>query len=576
LVAEYNTQIVQSLLEGNLYTTQSVSNTQIADTQTYVIDEEGYPLTKTDNATPQTLRQTYPYVSCQKGASAGTGFWKNYAGEDVFGSFKCNKLDGLEFTFAVTKPKSEAFRLSNDLAYIITTISVVLGTLLVISIFKIANSVSKPINALRTGAEEFGKGNFDYKLSINTKDEFELLANSFNRMAERLRSLIVNLRNRDKDLSTINEELETEKNTIISEKNKLQLVIGAITDAVIVLNSSKEIIIFNKAAQDLTGMTEATALNHKINEVLRFINNKEELSPDEYCKTDTTKTDEITRKFENMKMLSPDTKVMFVNLIVGRIKDYAQHEIGYILTIHDVTREQQLEDMKLDFVSMAAHELRTPITSIRGYASMLDEELNESQIQQKTEWLPLLQRISLSAEQLLALVENLLNVTKIERGVLSLACKNEPWGNLIKEVVDTLKERATAKEITIEILPVEPQLTAYVDKLRISEVVTNLVSNAINYTQQGGHIIVGAKVASDKDWIETFVQDNGKGIPKAAQTHLFEKFFRVSGPLEQGSKGNGLGLYISKSIVEMHGGKIWVDSDAGKGAKFTFTTPKSP
>jgi two-component system sensor histidine kinase VicK len=494
----------------------------------------------------------------------------------VFGSFKCNKLDGLEFTFAVTKPKSEAFRLSNDLAYIITTISVVLGTLLVISIFKIANSVSKPINALRTGAEEFGKGNFDYKLSINTKDEFELLANSFNRMAERLRSLIVNLRNRDKDLSTINEELETEKNTIISEKNKLQLVIGAITDAVIVLNSSKEIIIFNKAAQDLTGMTEATALNHKINEVLRFINNKEELSPDEYCKTDTTKTDEITRKFENMKMLSPDTKVMFVNLLVGRIKDYAQHEIGYILTIHDVTREQQLEDMKLDFVSMAAHELRTPITSIRGYASMLDEELNESQIQQKTEWLPLLQRISLSAEQLLALVENLLNVTKIERGVLSLACKNEPWGNLIKEVVDTLKERATAKEITIEILPVEPQLTAYVDKLRISEVVTNLVSNAINYTQQGGHIIVGAKVASDKDWIETFVQDNGKGIPKAAQTHLFEKFFRVSGPLEQGSKGNGLGLYISKSIVEMHGGKIWVDSDAGKGAKFTFTTPKSP
>jgi two-component system phosphate regulon sensor histidine kinase PhoR len=371
----------------------------------------------------------------------------------------------------------------------------------------------------------------------------------------------------------LNKALEQSKQLtelLQEEKNKIESILENIVDSVIFLGHTGKIITINRAGEEALGIKKEEVFKKPFSEVIKIFDGTEEMS-----------LDLLFKKEENGK-----TKISNVVKIVGKKELYGTIGVAYsyyesdrkrtIITIHNKTKEHELEDMKLDFVSMAAHELRTPLTSIRGYASLMTEELEENEKLPIEDWKTLLSRISVSSEQLLALVENILNVTKIEKGILSLACKNIAWKDCIHDVTEVFIDRAKSKDITMVVEDIDPSLTAYVDRLRIEEVVANLLSNALNYTQNNGKVKISARVSpTDQGWIETSVRDNGPGIPKKSQEHLFEKFFRVSGPLEQGSKGNGLGLYISKSIVQMHGGKIWVDSDEGKGACFSFIVPRS-
>jgi two-component system sensor histidine kinase VicK len=576
LVVDINTSAIKSLVEGNLYTSQSIANSKPTElTENYVIDENGNVLTNLSQATKTPLTQTQPYISCKQNQPQKTSYWKNYADIEVYGTYECNQFDDLKLVFVTEQTVKQAFKPITDLRYTIFSITIIVSALLTFVIFKISRSFTMPIKDLKKGAQEYGKGNFDYSIDIHTNDELEDLGHSFSEMASKLNNLIIDLHSRDDSLNTVNGELQNEKETIAAERNKLQVVISGITDAVIALNLNRQIIMFNKAAQDLTGFTEEQALGKPINKILRFVDNKTELSLNDYCPVREDTYEGVIFSKENLHMLCSNNKNAYVKIITGKIREGASVNLACILTIHDMGKEKQFEDMKLDFVSMAAHELRTPITSIRGYASVLQEEIGEVKTDVAAEWTTLLGRISISAEQLLTLVENLLNITKIEKGILSLSLKDHKWKDAIMEVVEVFKDRAKSKSLNLIVQEIPVDLVAYVDLFRVNEVLSNLISNAINYTPNGGTIIVDAKISEDGKWIETSITDNGQGIPKESQGHLFEKFFRVSGPLEQGSKGNGLGLYISKSIVEMHNGKIWVESDQGMGAKFTFTIPKS-
>lgn len=576
LVVEYNSSIIKSLIEGSLYTSQSIS--EVSNTSTgeiYVLDQDGIPLTNLQKNIQIEPKNTLPHQSCKQGQEGSGIFWNNYQNQEVYGSFRCRQIDDLVFTFVVDQLESQAFAVSNNLRTTIIAITAILALIVTTSIIRVGQSISNPIKQLQLGASELGKGNFDYKLNIKSNDEIEDLSNSYNEMAKRLKQVILDLKNRDVDLYKVNKELNSEKETISAERNMLEIVMSGITDAVIAVNKKNEIIIFNKAAQQLTNIPEIDALSKPIESIITFSEDGKLLTTKDYIPQDSEVFEGVIYQKDKLIIKSAKQKEAVVNIITGKIKEGDLAELGAIITLHDVTNETQLEEMKLDFVSMAAHELRTPITSIRGYASVLGEEMEPPKDEQQTEWKALVDRISISAEQLLALVENMLNVTKIEKGILSINTKNELWAENVIEVADIFKDRAKNKNITLVVKEIDRKLVAFVDKLRINEVISNLISNAINYTQEGGTITVESHASTDGTWIETSVTDNGQGIPKSSQNHLFEKFFRVSGKLEQGSKGNGLGLYISKSIVQTHGGKIWVESDAGKGAKFIFTVPKA-
>jgi signal transduction histidine kinase len=165
-----------------------------------------------------------------------------------------------------------------------------------------------------------------------------------------------------------------------------------------------------------------------------------------------------------------------------------------------------------------------------------------------------------------------LNVTKIERGVLKLDLASFSLEKMIEDALVNLEEVASQKNVHITFDKPKSSLPAIMgDQFRIRQVFTNLVSNAINYNQPGGWVTI--TMENLPDGITVHVSDNGQGIPKAAIPHLFTKFYRVGGALEQGSKGTGLGLFISKSIIERHNGKIWVESEEGKGSTFSFSIP---
>jgi signal transduction histidine kinase len=243
--------------------------------------------------------------------------------------------------------------------------------------------------------------------------------------------------------------------------------------------------------------------------------------------------------------------------------------IQTIITIHDETKNRELETMKVDFVSMAAHELRTPLTAISGYIGLMKNELKPSVASQKQK--QYLERAEISAGQLAGLINNLLNVARIERGALNMHLDKLNWPDMVKNLVNDQLFSAKQKQIDISYIGTDDVLFVLGDEVALSEVVNNLISNAIHYSPNGSSIVVNVKRTSEG--LQTSIADNGVGIPPQAQAHLFTKFFRVHGGLAMGSGGTGLGLFISKSIVELHHGRIWVESKEGQGSTFFFVLP---
>lgn len=438
---------------------------------------------------------------------------------------------------------------------LISIISLVLGSLLII--FSVDKFMIIPIKKVAQGAQLLELGGLNNVLTVNTRDEIEDLAHSFNKMAY--------------SLLKSQEALKFDRDTIAAEKEKSQLVLYGITDAVIAVDLNRKIIIFNKAAQDLTGLKEDEVLGKYISEVIQVYEKDDYIHEFTYCPINGDIGEGIVFSRQHLK-INTAKKDTYVNLVTGRIKEGSKINLGCILTLHDISKERELEEMKLDFVSMAAHELRTPLTSIKGYLYVFIQKYKDKMDKEQQVFVT---RMNIATQRLVALVENLLDVARIERGALTIHPEEIDWLKNVKEILNEIKDQAFDKKIQIKLFePKEKLPLINVDRFRINEVLTNLLTNAITYTPSDGEIVVSIEKKDGS--IITHIKDTGQGIPKEALPHLFTKFFRVSGKLEQGSKGTGLGLYITKSIVNMHGGKIWVDSALGVGSTFSFSIPIKP
>ncbi len=262
--------------------------------------------------------------------------------------------------------------------------------------------------------------------------------------------------------------------------------------------------------------------------------------------------------------------------IIVRIKDYpllgeASKILGKIYMITDVTHEKELEQMEFDFVTMAAHQLRTPLTSLRGYVSVLvSSALNKINPDEQI----YLKRAMFSTDQLLSLVENLINIARIEKGGMKINFTPFDISEVAQIAVDLMSDIAVHKNIKLIFDKPKTEVPRCLgNQYLIGEVIKNLINNAIEYNHTGGTVMLSFQV--QPNYLVVHVSDNGKGIPSFALEHLFTKFYRVSDKLNQDSKGTGLGLFISKAIVEAHKGQIWVNTIEGKGSTFSFTIPVS-
>lgn len=237
-----------------------------------------------------------------------------------------------------------------------------------------------------------------------------------------------------------------------------------------------------------------------------------------------------------------------------------------IVGLFDQTNKYSQDDASMGFVALAIHELRTPLTMLRGYIEVLEEELGDKL---DPELDGFMKKMQASAQQLASFVTNILNVARVEENQLFLQLKEETWPNILRGTLQAMSLRAQVhgKQIVLQIQPDLP--AAAVDQITISEVITNLVDNAIKYSGDSSRIVVKTYLGND-GFIETTVQDFGIGIPENIMGNLFEKFYRNHRSRTQVG-GTGLGLFLSKSIVTAHGGQIWVNSKEGEGSTFGFS-----
>ncbi len=240
--------------------------------------------------------------------------------------------------------------------------------------------------------------------------------------------------------------------------------------------------------------------------------------------------------------------------------------IGWLLIFHDITREKFLDQMKSQFVSISAHQLRTPLSAIKWALALLREE--NVPFEEKKE---IIEKLSESTERMIKLVNDLLNVSRIEEGRFLYKPKKEDLREIVKAIFDQEKEIAQKKNITFNLFLPKEFCFSLVDKEKISLAVQNLIENAIHYTPPGGKVEVFLE-KKEKELIFQ-VKDTGIGIPEEEQKRIFEKFFRGSNALKIETSGSGLGLFITKNIIEAHKGKIWFESKAGKGTTFYFSLP---
>lgn len=403
----------------------------------------------------------------------------------------------------------------------------------------------KPLQTLIKSAQALGSGNFNQRANIKSLDEFEIVGKSFDLMADNLKRIF--------------ETIEQQKNAALFEKSKLDEVLSSIVDGIVALDFNKNIILVNKAAEEITGYKLEEIVHRPIGQIVHVFSDTEEVLPKTYCQSNFN---------QSARLVGKNGKETKINLLTAQLEG-TQTNISCILILHDLSREEELEEMRLDFVSMASHELRTPLTSIIGYLSVF---INENKDKFQKEELALLEKSLTSAQQLLTLIQNLLSVNKIEREQMSVAPQPLDYLPLVTKVVEDLKTQAIQKNIILTLHPAKEELPKVLaDPLRIPEVITNLMANAINYTPSGGEVDVFLQVSPNE--VTTTVADTGVGIPKEVLSKLFSKFYRGSHQVKQTTKGTGLGLYISKSIIEKLGGKIWVESEEGKGSKFSFTLP---
>lgn len=241
---------------------------------------------------------------------------------------------------------------------------------------------------------------------------------------------------------------------------------------------------------------------------------------------------------------------------------------GFIGACVDITEQKQLQRQKDDFIGVASHELRTPVTSIKAYAQVLEAMFKKEGNDKKA---GMLQKMDAQLNRLTSLISDLLDVTKINSGRLQLNNTSFSFEEMIAEVVDDL-QRTTNKHRIDKHFTGTGIITA--DRDRLVQVLTNLVSNAIKYSPHSEMIVVHTKRSGNE--VQVCVQDFGIGISSEKQGHVFEQFYRVSGDMQHTFPGLGLGLYISSEIIKREGGRIWVNSEEGKGSTFCFAIPDKP
>jgi two-component system, OmpR family, phosphate regulon sensor histidine kinase PhoR len=396
-----------------------------------------------------------------------------------------------------------------------------------------SRSFTSRVERLKDFSRRVAEGDFRPLPRDGSGDAVEALGISLNRTAARL----------DRTIQTLTEE-----------RNLSSAILGSMVEGVAVVNGSERLVFANPGFAEILGLDVPPTSGSALVEVVR-----------------QTELLEAVRK-----VLAGEPRVQS-EIVTGTLRQHyfaitvaavrAGDTSGAVVVLHDITELRKLERVRRDFVANVSHEFRTPLTAIQGFAeTLLAGAIDDSQ--NRTRFLEIILEHS---RRLARLTEDLLVLSKMDAERLELEIRRLGVSQLIESCFETAQRRGAEKDlrISVSLPPNLPDIAG--DRRRLAEVLQNLLDNAIQYTLPGGQIIVSAESA-EKEIILT-VSDTGIGIPKADQPRIFERFYRVDVARSREAGGTGLGLAIAKHLVEVHGGRLWVDSEIGQGSQFHFSVP---
>jgi NtrC-family two-component system sensor histidine kinase KinB len=427
--------------------------------------------------------------------------------------------------------------------------TVLLGAILVVaglvSSALLTRRIVRPLSTLSAAADRIAEGHYDVELPETSGDEFGHLAARFAVMARKLQAF------RDLDVGRV-----------IAEKRRSDAIIRSIGDGIVVLDHEFQVVSMNPIAEAVLGVRQERA----VGQTLRSILGDEALA--ESVRELATAGRARRPGADQLVLPVPHEEgMMHYELEVTEVQADSGAPLGFVLKIEDITHFRELDRLKTEFVATASHQLRTPLTSMSMSLDLLGESAGAVLEERDQE---LLNAAREDAQRMKALVNELLDLSRMESGQLTLELEQVDMGSLAESIVATFHSQAEEAGIELALDVGEELPPVRADPTKIGWVTANLISNALRYTDPGGHIVVSAEAV--REFVQVSVSDDGAGIPFELQARIFEKFVQVPGERAQG--GSGLGLAIAKAIVNDHGGTIWVDSTPGQGSTFTFLVPR--
>lgn len=416
-------------------------------------------------------------------------------------------------------------------AIIIQTLLIGLVGAVIFSFF-LAKGITSPIQNITKAASTLAQGDFKKKIEIKSRDEIGTLSETFNDMAEKLENTLVE---------------------VSSEREKLEIIFLYLKDGVLVFSSGGELILMNPEAGEIL---KSFSHENTLDDFLWLLHLKE----------DYEKSNGRGGVFRDA---AHGERIFDINIGGFKYMDRNREAKGTIVVMQDITQRYSLERQRREFIANVSHELKTPLSSIYGAAESISERANMSE-ESKAIYLNM---ILSESERMTRIVRDLLVVSQVENKKMTWKFTTVNLEEMAKHIYEVMRGAAEKKEQKFELKIRGKIPPVFADKERIEQVLVNIISNAVKYTQEGGIIefmLVPHEIKDIFSGVKFIIKDNGYGIPKEDQPHIFDRFYRVDKARSAEAGGTGLGLSIAQQMVRAHNGEITLDS-AGVGAGTTVT-----
>lgn len=393
----------------------------------------------------------------------------------------------------------------------------------------IARSITTPVHRMTMAVRQMAAGQMDRKIKPGTNDELGQLGKAFDEMSASMKQALA---------------------TLSGEKGKLDTVLSTMTDGVIVTDAAGNVDLANPAAARLCSFEEAQVRGQPFIELIG--DHQMDTALRECLRTgrsQSLQTDSTTGRF---------LRVVVVPLLAGGTG-------GALIVLQDLTEMRSLQTMRREFVGNVSHELRTPLAAIKAIV----ETLEDGAIDDRPAAMDFLAKVDAEVDGLTQMVNELIELSRVETGKADLNMEPTNLNRILEQVVAHLSPQGERAGISLSV-DLDPDIVMVpADGDRIYQITTNIVHNAIKFTAAGGKVVVRSKCVGDM--VTVSVADTGAGISKEDQRHIFERFFKAD--RSRSTVGSGLGLAIAKHVVQAHRGKIWVESEEGRGSTFSYTLP---